>query len=138
MKKYLSSSTILFIILTLITAFVVNINAVKAQNAASPDKIEIKTRNQANLKIKRQEIEAQILKFQSEKVQADSRMKKEELKTQIQNKREEIQTEIKATREVAKQKMADLKEKIKEGKEIAKIKIEEARIVGREKALDRF
>lgn len=58
-----------------------------------------------------------------------------ELQGNLQDKRMEIKT---AMRLEAKQRMQNLREKIKEEKDASKARIKELRIVGREKALERF
>ncbi|MEK7539071.1 MAG: hypothetical protein AAB595_00295 [Patescibacteria group bacterium] len=108
MKKYLGLSTILFIVLAM--AFVININATRAEdNASSNISTGTKIKTQADLK-----------------------------KTIEISEREKVKKQIEVAREEAKQKMEILKEKIKEEKNTAKAKIKETRITGRENALKRF
>jgi len=67
---------------------------------------------------------------------------REQSRTEMREKREALREEVKlrleTTREEAKQKMEALRERIKEGRDEAKAKVQELRIVGREKALERF
>lgn len=63
---------------------------------------------------------------------------REILKKEIETKREAFKQEIELKRETMKQKMEELKTKIKDEKDTIKAKAEEVRIVGREKALERF
>src|SRR3989344_67609 len=64
------------------------------------------------------------------------------LKAEVKGDRDEARAEmrlnIETTREEMKQKMETLREKIKDEKDAIKAKMEETRIVGREKALERF
>jgi len=63
---------------------------------------------------------------------------KAEVKGDRDEARAEMRLKIETTREEMKQKMETLREKIKDEKDAIKAKMEETRIVGREKALERF
>jgi DNA repair exonuclease SbcCD ATPase subunit len=67
-----------------------------------------------------------------------SETEKMDLKNKIQANKEEVKAEIEKTREEAKTKIEALKTKIQSEKDKKKAKISEDRILGREKALERF
>ena len=116
---------------------------------------ETRVKAQADLKVKREAVRTEVkdkrmevktqaqenrqeIKDERKEVKEEVKLKREELKKELEAKKEEMKEKREAMKEETKQKIGDLKAKIKEEKDGAKARIKELRVVGREKALERF
>lgn len=121
MKKYLA----LFVIFLMVFVLGNKIARAEDGNSASSGDSKIETSGEDNNGI-------------NDSKDQDVKIKRDAIKQEFGAKREEIKNQIEATREEAKTKMEALRENIKNEKDSVKAKIKENRIVGREKAMERF